>query len=36
MGTELALSMYKAHPYFPLKCLGKKKCALYMTKYGIS
>ena len=30
---ELVLPMYNAHPYFPLKNLGKK-CALYMPKYG--
>ena len=28
------LPVYNAHPYFPLKNLGKK-CILYMAKYSI-
>ena len=31
---ELVLPMYNVHPYFSLKNLGKKKCTLYMAKYG--
>ena len=30
---ELVLAMYNAHPYFPLKNLGKQ-CTLSMAKYS--
>ena len=29
--TGLVLPMYNAYPYFSLKNLGTKKCALYMA-----
>ena len=33
---ELVLPMYNAHPYFPLKNVGKIVCTIYMAKFSIS